>query len=127
MQLNLTCSLIYLGNAGVSSFDLGSNYSVAGFVHAARVPNVVEGRLEGKHLRWPALREYDRSENKDGCNACRWTNKIGLILVWGEVSSSFKVSISCRRGSDSHLNMELQRALLLFNLVPTIVIVSFFQ
>ena len=61
MQVDLTRSLICLFNSGVASVDVGSDDCGAGLLHAARVADVIEGRLEGKHLRWPALEEYDRS------------------------------------------------------------------
>ena len=51
LQLYLTRSLICLRNARVSSFDFGSDDCGAGLLHAARVANVVEGRLEDEHLR----------------------------------------------------------------------------
>ena len=52
MLLNLASSLVCLGYTWVSSVDIGSDDYGAGLFHAARVANVIEGRLEGKHLRW---------------------------------------------------------------------------
>ena len=64
MKFYLTRSLICLGNTGVSSFDLGSDDCVAGLVHAAGVADVVEGRLEGEHLRWQALEEKSTQQGE---------------------------------------------------------------
>ena len=51
IQLDLACSLIGFGDTWVSSVHVGSDHSCTGFFHTARVSNVIEGRLEGEHLK----------------------------------------------------------------------------